>query len=136
MSYTRTVKIDMPHAEAVEVVRKAFAEQGFGVITEIDMAATLKAKIGEEMEPYVILGACNPQLAHRAVQLDSSIGALLPCNVVVRSEGGSTIVDALDPEVMSQMSDDPGLGAVADEAGARIDAALQSLRDNAGDDAS
>lgn len=131
MSYTRTVTIDMPHDQAIEVVRKAFAEQGFGVITEIDMAATLKAKIGEEIEPYVILGACNPQLAHRAVQADSSIGALLPCNVVVRTEGGSTIVDALDPAVMSQVSDDPGLGAVADEAGRRIDAALQTVRDDA-----
>lgn len=131
MSYTRTVRIDMPHDEAVEAVREAFAEQGFGVITEIDMSATLKAKIGAEIEPYVILGACNPQLAHRAVQVDSSIGALLPCNVVVRTEGGATIVDALDPAVMSQMSDDPGLGEVAEEAGRRIDNALQTLRDDA-----
>ncbi|MCZ7630944.1 MAG: DUF302 domain-containing protein [Microthrixaceae bacterium] len=129
MPYTRTVRIDMPHSEAIEVVRKAFADQGFGVITEIDMSATLEAKIGAQMEPYVILGACNPQLAHRAVQVDSSIGALLPCNVVVRTEGGETIVDALDPAVMSQMSDDPALGEVAEEAGRRIDAALQTLRD-------
>lgn len=129
MPYTRTVRIDMPHSEAIEVVRKAFADQGFGVITEIDMSATLEAKIGAQMEPYVILGACNPQLAHRAVQVDSSIGALLPCNVVVRTEGGETIVDALDPAVMSQMSDDPALGEVAEEAGKRIDAALQTLRD-------
>lgn len=131
MSYTRTITIDMPHDKAVKVVREAFAEQGFGVITEIDMAATLKAKIGEEMDPYVILGACNPQLAHRAVQADSSIGALLPCNVVVRTEGGSTIVDALDPAVMSQMSDDADLGEVADEAGRRIDAALEAVRSEA-----
>jgi uncharacterized protein (DUF302 family) len=131
MSYTRTITIDMPHDRAIEVVREAFAEQGFGVITEIDMAATLKAKIGEEIEPYVILGACNPQLAHRAVQADNSIGALLPCNVVVRTDGASTIVDALDPAVMSQMSDDPGLGAVAEEASRRIDAALQTVSDEA-----
>lgn len=131
MPYTRTVTIDLPHDKAIEVVRRAFAEQGFGVITEIDMAATLKAKIGEEIEPYVILGACNPQLAHRAVQADSSIGALLPCNVVVRTEAGATVVDALDPAVMSQMSSDPGLNAVAEEAGRRIDAALQTVRDEA-----
>ncbi len=118
--------------DAVERTRKALAEQGFGILTEIDMKATLKAKLGEEMEDYLILGACNPPLAHRAVNVDRQIGLLLPCNVVVRADrdagDGVVIVDAMNPQVMVQVADRPGLQEVADDATARLQAAIDSLR--------
>ena len=93
----------------------AVAEKGFGVLTEIDMKATLKAKLGEDMQDYLILGACNPPLAHRAVNTDRQIGLLLPCNVVVRADTtnvDTVIVDAMDPQAMVQLSDAPGLRQV------------------------
>ncbi|WP_016932392.1 DUF302 domain-containing protein [Rhodococcus sp. R1101] len=105
--------------DAVERTRKALSEQGFGVLTEIDMKATLKAKLGEDMEDYVILGACNPPLAHRAVTVDRQIGLLLPCNVVVRTDPNNpetVVVDAMNPQMMVQVADQPGLAEVADDA--------------------
>ncbi|WP_329310062.1 DUF302 domain-containing protein [Streptomyces sp. NBC_01262] len=126
--YGRTVEIKAPFDETVARVREALAGQGFGVLTEIDVAATLKAKLGEEMEPYLILGACNPPLAHRALEADRSIGLLLPCNVVVRGGGdGVTVVQALDPQTMVELTGLAALRPVADEAGRRLDAALDSL---------
>lgn len=116
--------------DAVEQTRKALADQGFGVLTKIDVKATLKSKLGEDIEDYLILGACNPSLAHRAIDVDRQIGLLLPCNVVVRSDlaaKGTVIVDAMDPQVMVQVADEPGLRAVADEATAMLRAAIQSL---------
>lgn len=116
--------------DAVEMTRKALIEQGFGVLTEIDVKATLKAKLDVDMEDYLILGACNPALAHRAVNVDRQIGLLLPCNVVVRSDpnrDGVAIVDAMDPEIMVQVADQPGLRAVADEAAAKLRAAIDGL---------
>lgn len=116
--------------DAVEMTRKALFEQGFGVLTEIDVKATLKAKLDEDMEDYLILGACNPALAHRAVNVDRQIGLLLPCNVVVRSDPsreGVVIVDAMDPEIMVQVADQPGLRAVADDAAAKLRAAIDEL---------
>ena len=101
--------------------------QGFGVLTEIDVQATLKEKLGEDMEPYLILGACNPPLAHRALAVDRRIGLLLPCNVVVRAERDSTIVEALDPQIMVGFTGLPELAPVADEAATRLTAALESL---------
>jgi uncharacterized protein (DUF302 family) len=106
------------------------ADQGFGVLTEIDMKATLKSKLGEDMEDYLILGACNPPLAHRAVSVDRRIGLLLPCNVVVRADvaaQGTVIVDAMDPQVMVQVSDEPGLREVANDAATKLQAAIDSL---------
>ena len=128
MDYGMTIKLQQPFAETVERVRAALKEQGFGVLTEIDVRATLQEKLGETMEDYLILGACNPPLAHRALEVDRRIGLLLPCNVVVRSEGGGTIVEALDPQVMAKVSEQPGLGPVADDAAGRLTAALESLR--------
>ena len=87
VTYERSITIDLPYAEAVERTREALAEQGFGVLSQIDVQATLREKRGLEMEPYVILGACNPDLAHRALDIDRSIGVLLPCNVVVSGHG-------------------------------------------------
>ncbi|MFJ9948492.1 DUF302 domain-containing protein [Kitasatospora sp. NPDC091207] len=124
-----TVTLDAPFAETVDRVRTALAEQGFGVLTEIDVRATLRAKLGEELEDYLILGACNPPLAHRALEVDRRIGLLLPCNVVVRSADGRSVVEAMDPDLMVRFTGRPELAAVAAEAGTRLRAALASLRD-------
>ena len=127
MGYGRTVLIDEPVAEAVPKVKGALKAQGFGTLTEIDVQATLKEKIGAEVDPYVILGACNPLLAHRALQLEPDVGLLLPCNVVVRTHGDRTMVSALDPEIIADMADHPGLKPIAEEATRLLDAALESL---------
>ncbi|MHA0288865.1 DUF302 domain-containing protein [Mycobacterium sp. C3-094] len=130
MSYALSTTVHTSFADAVEKTRQALAEQGFGVLTEIDMKATLKAKLGEDIEDYLILGACNPPLAHRAVEADRQIGLLLPCNVVVRadpSQEGVVIIDAMDPKVMVQVSDSAQLSEVADDAAAKLRAAIASL---------
>ncbi|MFJ8199431.1 DUF302 domain-containing protein [Streptomyces sp. NPDC096152] len=127
MRYDRTVHLDTDFATAVERVREALAAQGFGILTEIDVTATLKAKLDQDMEDYVILGACNPPLAHRALETDRTIGLLLPCNVVVRTEGVGTTVQALDPATMVTLTGLDALRPVAIEATRRLDAALTSL---------
>jgi uncharacterized protein (DUF302 family) len=128
MAYGITITLDTPFKESVDKVRAALAEQGFGILTEIDVQATLKAKIGAELEDYLILGACNPPLAHRALSVERQIGLLLPCNVVVRAADGGTVVEAMDPQVMVQVTGNPEMAAVADEAGTRLRAALAALR--------
>src|SRR5215471_811226 len=100
MDYGRQITLPVPFHETVDRTRAALAAQGFGILTEIDVRATLKAKLGEDMEDYVILGACNPPLAHRALDIDRRIGLLLPCNVVVRADGDNSIVETLDPRIM------------------------------------
>ena len=128
MSYGITVRLAAPFASTVDRVRLALKEQGFGVLTEIDVQATLREKLGAEMEDYLILGACNPPLAHRALDADRDIGLLLPCNVVVRADGpDATLVQALDPQVMVQVAGEPELKDVADEATTRLRAALDAL---------
>lgn len=131
MSYALSTTLHTTFEDAVKRTRKALADQGFGVLTEIDMKATLKAKLGEDIEDYLILGACNPPLAHRAVTADRQIGLLLPCNVAVRAgtDADTVIVDAMDPQVMVQLSDGPGIGEVAAEAAAKLQAALDALAD-------
>ncbi|WP_167473539.1 DUF302 domain-containing protein [Nocardia arthritidis] len=115
-------------ADAVDRTRKALAEQGFGILTEIDVRATMRAKLGAEMDDYLILGACNPPLAHRALQAEPRIGLLLPCNVVVRSTGTDTVtVEAVDPHMMAETVDVPEIGKVADEATARLRTAIATL---------
>nr|BFD95693.1 DUF302 domain-containing protein [Kitasatospora sp. Xyl93] len=129
MGYGLGVRLDQPFAQAVEAVTAALKEQGFGVLTTIDVRATLREKIGAEIEDYLILGACNPALAHRALQADPRIGLLLPCNVVVRTDGGATVVEAVDPQTMVTLAGPGGgLGGVADEAAQRLTAALDTLR--------
>lgn len=122
-----TTRLDMSFDEAVEKTRAALQEIGFGVLTEIDMQATLKAKIGEDMERYLILGACNPQLAHRAVGVDRQIGLLLPCNVVVRVDGEDVVVEAMNPEIMSAVADAPGLEPIVADATRLLKSAIDSL---------
>ena len=101
MSYGKTVTLDIPFPDAVSRVREALQEQGFGVLTEIDVTATMQAKLGKQIEDYVILGACNPPLAFQALDTDRHIGLSLPCNVVVRATEGGTVVDILDPRSWS-----------------------------------
>lgn len=127
MDYQRSITVDLPYAEAVERTRAALSEQGFGVLTEIDVQATLRAKRGVEMEPYIILGACNPDLAHQALDIDRSIGVLLPCNVVVGAVPGGSRVQILDPEMMAAVTELPALQPIADEASRRLGAVLDSL---------
>ena len=127
--YGMGLELDTDMATARERVEAALAEQGFGVLTEIDVAATLKKKIGKDVAPQVILGACNPVLADRALEAETSIGLLLPCNVVLRSIGDKrTVVAALDPAMMVSVTGNPALEPVAAEARAKLTAALDALR--------
>lgn len=127
MDYQRSITVDLPYADAVARTKEALSEQGFGILTEIDVQATLRTKLGLEMEPYVILGACNPNLAHQALELDRSIGVLLPCNVVVSSRGEGSVVQVLDPQMMASVTDLDGLQPIADDASTRLQAALDKL---------
>ncbi|MBH5143634.1 MULTISPECIES: DUF302 domain-containing protein [Rhodococcus] len=130
MQLALTTTLNTTFDDAVERTRKALADQGFGILTEIDMKATLKAKLDEDIEDYLILGACNPPLAHRAVDVMRQIGLLLPCNVVVRADRTATnsvIVDAMNPALMAEVTGEPALQAVADQASTRLQAALDSL---------
>lgn len=114
----------------VEKARDVLKDNGFGVLTEIDMQATLKAKLGEDMERYLILGACNPPLAHRAVTAEKRIGVLLPCNVVVREDTehpGTVLVEAMNPELMAQVLDNPAVAPIADEVSEKIRNVIDTL---------
>lgn len=128
MSYGISTVVEKSFDDTITAVRAALSEQGFGILTEIDMAATLKNKLDVDIPSQVILGACNPPLAHRALQAEESIGLLLPCNVVVRSAGDArTVVEALDPQIMVRVADNDGLGPVAEDAASRLRAALDAL---------
>lgn len=126
-TYTLSATLEKGYDETVAAVREALAGQGFGVLTEIDLRATLAAKLGVDVAPQVILGACRPQLAHRALEVDPSVAAVLPCNVVVRSLGErTTVVEAFDPDAMMALAGE-GLADVATEARERLTAALATL---------
>ena len=133
MTYTLTTTVDLPWAEAVDRTRDALSAQGFGILTEINVRSTFEAKLGADaadaVGDYVILGACNPALASRALAAEPEIGALLPCNVVVRrsKDAETTTVEAIDPQTMVQLSSAPAVRAVADDAGTRLRNALADL---------
>ena len=124
MQYGMTVTTPLDFDDAVARTREALAEQGFGVLTEIDVRATMKAKLDADVPHQLILGACNPTLAHAAMQVEPSIGLLLPCNVVVRRDGDQTLVSALNPDVMVSLPGNEALQPVAEDAGRRLRAAL------------
>jgi uncharacterized protein (DUF302 family) len=133
MSTTATAKyvfgktVGLGFDEAVSRVTEALAKEGFGVLTEIDVKATLKKKLGIDVAPYRILGACNPQFAHKAIELEPQIGALLPCNVVVREEGGKTRVEIMDPHAVLQLVGRPEIAQIAGEVRTRLERVLASL---------
>ena len=128
MDYGISTTLDMTVTEALDAVREALADQGFGILTQIDMAATLHAKLGVDIPAQVILGACNPPSAYRALGVEESIGLLLPCNVVVRAgDDGRTVVEALDPQMMVEVTGNEALRPVAEEVGSRLRSALDSL---------
>jgi uncharacterized protein (DUF302 family) len=123
--YSRT--IDVSFEEAVERTKAALKEQGFGVLAEIDIQAAMKEKLGLDLPPHLILGACNPQLAHRALEAEPEISLLLPCNVVVRERAGRVEVSAIDAERMMSFVGNPALEPVAREANERLRKAVDSL---------
>jgi uncharacterized protein (DUF302 family) len=130
MPAAAALELDLPQQQAVEAVTAALSRQGFGVLTTIDVRATLKEKLGVDVEDYVILGACNPTLAHQALSARPEVGLLLPCNVTVRQVGGRTLVQAVDPTALLAMAGgDTGsdLGEVAADASRRLHAALDTL---------
>lgn len=128
--YTLTTTTELPFADAVERVREELKTEGFGVLCEIDVQATLREKLGVEEEPYVILGACNPTLAHRALAAEPDLGTLLPCNVVVYRRDGETHVSAIDAERMLSIVGNSDLSPVATEVRARLAAVVERATAN------
>ncbi len=127
--YGFSTAVPLPYEEAVARTREELAKEGFGVLTEIDVRATLKKKLDVDFRPYIILGACNPPFAYRALQAERDIGLLLPCNVVVYAgeEPGTSVVAAMDPEAALQLTGNPVMGEVAAEVKARLERALQQV---------
>ena len=127
-NYGRMVVLDLPFNEAIDATTAALKEQGFGVLTTIEVDRVLKEKIGVERERYTILGACNPGLANRGLDADIDLGLLLPCNVVVREEGDRRYVTFVDPKAMlAAAGESPELEALAADAGQKLDAAADTL---------
>ncbi|NYD43874.1 DUF302 domain-containing protein [Nocardioides panaciterrulae] len=127
MGYTLATTVARPFDRTLAEVRDALAEQGFGVLTEIDLRATLKAKLDVDVAPHVILGACRPQLAHQALGIDPAVATMLPCNVAVRAvDETTTTVEAFDPDAMTQLAGE-ALGEVAADARRRLTAVLAGL---------
>lgn len=128
MGYGFSKRVNIPYEEAVGKITAALKEQGFGVLTEIDVKATLKKKLDVEFKKYVILGACNPPFAYRALQTEEEIGLLLPCNVIVyEPEEGASVVSAMDPMKAMSVVDNPALEDIAREVGERLKQALEAI---------
>lgn len=121
------VETDLDPAEAETRMREALADEGFGILTEIDVAATLKTKLDVDIEPYRILGACNPQLAHKALSSEQNIGLLLPCNVIIYEKGQGSVIEVLDPNLMAELTDNPDLREIGDDARTRLKRALAKI---------
>jgi len=128
MIHEEVVVLSTPFDESLAKVKEAFAAEGFGTLTEIDIQATLAKKIGKEMDRYTIVGACNPNLAGRALDVVPQIGALLPCNVVVRETADGVCVEAMDPGLMASVTGNDGVTQIADEARQLVGNALRRLR--------
>lgn len=126
--YTFGTRVSSPLPIVRAQLEEALKAEGFGILTEIDVQATLRAKLEVESAPYLILGACNPQLAYRALQVEPAIGALLPCNVVLREEGGQTVVEAMDPLTAFGIVDNLTVAPVASEARERLARAIAALQ--------
>ena len=135
MAYTHAVTVALPYEQTVERTREALAEQGFGILTEIDVKATFITKLGDDagqaLGDYVILGVCNPHLASKALAAEPQLGALLPCNVVVRrgADEEHPSVEAIDPQTMVRLSDSAQVREIADDADTRLRAALGAISD-------
>jgi uncharacterized protein (DUF302 family) len=121
--YTESAK---PFPEALQAMRDALKEQGFGVLWEIDVKATMKAKLGVEFDDYVILGACNPPIAHKALTVEKNIGLLLPCNCIVRREGEKTVFGALEPHELMDLTGRNDILPLADEIAAALERAVEA----------
>jgi uncharacterized protein (DUF302 family) len=119
-SYGFGMTLQVPYEEAIARVKEGLKAEGFGVLTEIDVRQTLREKLGAQMEPYLILGACNPVLAHRALEQEPEIGLLLPCNVVVRAIGDGCRVEIADPQAMLGIVGNEQLDGIAEEAKQRL----------------
>jgi uncharacterized protein (DUF302 family) len=127
-TFTLSATLPRSYDDAVEAVRTALGDQGFGILTEIDLKATLKTKLDVDVAPQAILGACRPALAYEALNVDPSIAAVLPCNVVVRAlDDATTLVEAFDPDAMMGLAENDALHAVAADAKERLTAALAAL---------
>ena len=127
--YGISTTVDLPYEQAVERTREALGKEGFGILTEIDVRATLKKKLGADFRPYVILGACNPPLAHKALSAELDIGLLLPCNVVVYAadEPGKSVVAAMDPVEALSLTGNEGIRPLATEVRGRLERALAEV---------
>ncbi|MHB1502207.1 MAG: DUF302 domain-containing protein [Candidatus Dormibacteria bacterium] len=128
MKYVNSVSLESPFEVAVAAVQEAFAAQGFGVLTTVDVQETLREKIGKDIEPYLILGICNPTIADQVLSLDPEVGTMLPCGVAIRWDGQRTQVHVLDPTVIEELDPSGRLHAPASEAGRRIGLAIAGLR--------
>ena len=131
MNYALRIDLERPFDEAVRMIKESLAESGFGILTEIDLKATLKNKIDVDIDDQIILGACNPRFAYRGLQAEPSLGLLLPCNVVIRHAGELTVVEAINPETLVTLTGNPAMTALAHELTAALNAALDTLRDTA-----
>lgn len=125
--YGISVRLQAPYEEAVEKATAALKAEGFGVLTEIDVRAKLKEKLGVDFRKHIILGACNPPLAHKALQAELDIGLLLPCNVVVYEEDGGSVVSAIDPIAAMSVVGNEGLRELAQEVAGKLQRVIESL---------
>jgi uncharacterized protein (DUF302 family) len=128
-TYSFKTKLELPYDQAVEKVTAALKGEGFGVLTEIDVKTTLKKKLDVDFRRYVILGACNPRLAHQALQAELDLGLLLPCNVIVYEEDGGSVISIVDPLSMLGVVQNPELDRVADEARSRLERVVAAISD-------
>jgi uncharacterized protein (DUF302 family) len=128
--YALSIEMDLPYEQAIERVMAALKEQGFGVLTEIDVKKTLKEKLDVDFRKYVILGACNPPLAYEAFTNQLDIGLLLPCNVIVYEKDSGSMVSMLDPLAMLGFVKNPALDSVANEARRRLELAIEKLKES------